>query len=162
MSRKNTAIRRDIKPDIRYNNVLLAKFINNIMERGKKSVAADIVYQAFDRIKDKYKVDGFEVFNTAINNVKPFLEVTTVRVGGANYQVPAPVEERRGYKLATAWILKAASSRSEKSMSDKLAEELFEASNNRGVAIKKREDTHKMAESNKAFAHFIQKKSGAK
>ncbi|MCC8398933.1 MAG: 30S ribosomal protein S7, partial [Rickettsia endosymbiont of Labidopullus appendiculatus] len=149
MSRRHAAERRVVLPDMKYNSPLLARFINNIMREGKKALAEKIVYSAFSKIEKKHKVDPYETFNNAMNNVKPYLEVTSVRVGGANYQVPSPVDERRGYALASRWIINAANKRSEKMMIDKLAEELFEASNSRGVAIKKREDTHKMAEANK-------------
>ncbi|WP_341763767.1 30S ribosomal protein S7 [Candidatus Tisiphia endosymbiont of Beris chalybata] len=159
MSRRHAAEKRVILPDMKYNSPLVARFINNIMKQGKKALAEKIVYLALKKIEKKHRVDPFDTFNNAMNNVKPYLEVTSVRVGGANYQVPSPVDERRGYALATRWIIIAASKRSEKKMIDKLAEELFEASNNRGVAIKKREDTHKMAEANKAFAHFSPKKT---
>lgn len=158
MSRRHAAVKRVILPDTKYNSTLLGKFINNIMKEGKKALAEKIVYQAFNRIEKKHRTDPYETFNLAINNVKPYLEVTSVRVGGANYQVPSPVDERRGYALATRWIIDAANKRSEKAMIEKLAEELFEAANNRGVAVKKREDTHKMAEANKAFSHFSPKK----
>ncbi|MDN3030333.1 MAG: 30S ribosomal protein S7 [Candidatus Tisiphia sp.] len=159
MSRRHAAERMVVLPDMKYNSPLLARFINNIMREGKKALAEKIVYSAFNKIEKKHKVDPYETFNNAMNNVKPYLEVTSVRVGGANYQVPSPVDEKRGYALASRWIINAANKRSEKMMIDKLAEELFEASNSRGVAIKKREDTHKMAEANKAFAHFSPKKS---
>jgi small subunit ribosomal protein S7 len=159
MSRRHAAVKRVILPDMKYNSTLLARFINNLMKEGKKALAEKIVYSAFNKIEKKHRVNPYEAFNTAMNNVKPYLEVTSVRVGGANYQVPSPVDERRGYALASRWIINAANKRSEKMMIDKLAEELFEASNNRGVAIKKKEDTHKMAEANKAFAHFSPKKS---
>lgn len=159
MSRRHAAEKRVILPDMKYNSLLLAKFINNIMEKGKKALAEKIVYSAFDKMEKKHRVGPYETFKAAMNNVKPYIEVTSVRYGGANYQVPSPVDERRGYALATRWIINAASKRSEKMMIDKLAEEIFEAANNRGVAIKKREDTHKMAEANKAFAHFNTKKS---
>ncbi len=158
MSRRHAAEKRTILPDMKYNSVLLAKFINSVMKEGKKALAEKIIYQAFSRIEKKHRADPYETFNSAINNVKPYLEVTSVRVGGANYQVPSPVDERRGYALATRWIIDAANKRSEKAMVEKLAEELFEAANNRGVAIKKKEDTHKMAEANKAFSHFSPKK----
>jgi small subunit ribosomal protein S7 len=158
MARRHAAVKRVILPDMKYNSVLLARFINNIMKEGKKSLAERILYSAFNKIEKKHKIDSYETFNGAINNVKPYLEVVSTRVGGANYQVPSPVDERRGYALATRWIIAAASKRSEKSMIDKLAEELFEASNNRGGAIKKREDTHRMAEANKAFAHLSPKR----
>lgn len=158
MSRRHTAEKRKILPDMKYNSVLLARFINNVMKEGKKLLAEKIVYSAFDRIEKKHKVDPYQVFNGAMHNVKPYLAVTSVRVGGANYQVPTPVDERRGYALASRWIITAASKRSEKRMIDRLAEELFEASNSRGVAVKKKEDTHKMAEANKAFSHFSSRK----
>ncbi|WP_375326431.1 30S ribosomal protein S7 [Candidatus Tisiphia endosymbiont of Nemotelus uliginosus] len=158
MSRRHAAEKRIILPDMKYNSPLVARFVNNIMRKGKKALAEKILYSAFKKIEKKHRVDPFETFNNALNNVKPYLEVTSVRVGGANYQVPSPVDERRGYALAIRWIIIAANKRSEKTIIDKLAEELFEAANNRGVAIKKREDTHKMAEANKAFAHFSPKK----
>ena len=129
------------------------------MEDGKKALAEKIVYGALDRVEKKHGADAFKTFTDAMNNVKPYLEVTSVRVGGANYQVPAPVDERRGYALATRWIIDAAKKRSGRSMIEKLSEEFFDAANSRGVAIKKREDTHKMAEANKAFAHFAQRSS---
>ncbi|RYE06287.1 MAG: 30S ribosomal protein S7 [Rickettsiaceae bacterium] len=158
MPRRHAIAKRVIVPDMKYNSVLVARFINNIMKEGKKALAEKIIYQAFEKIDKKHRANPFETFNTAVNNVKPYLEVTSVRVGGANYQVPTPVDERRGYTLACRWILAASKKRSEKTMIDKLAEELFEAANNRGAAMKKREDTHKMAESNKAFAHLSPKK----
>ena len=157
MSRRRAAVKRVIKPDAKYNSVLLSKFINNVMVDGKKSLAEKIVYDALDRIEKKHSLDPIQAFNDGMNNVKPFVEVTSVRVGGANYQVPSPVDERRGYALATRWIVDASIKRSGRSMIEKLAEELFDAANNRGVAIKKKEDTHKMAEANKAFAHFAQR-----
>jgi small subunit ribosomal protein S7 len=159
MSRRHSAKKREIIPDVKYNNVVLAKFINNIMKEGKKALAEKIVYGAFDIINDKYKVDPFETFKSAISNVTPQLEVTSVRVGGANYQVPGEVEEARGIALSTRWIIGFSQKRSENTMVKKLAEELFDAANNRGASIKKKEDTHKMAEANKAFAHFNTKKS---
>ena len=154
MSRRHAATKKIIKSDSKYNSTLLSKFINNIMKDGKKSLAEKIVYGALSKIEKKHSSDPFKTFCDGINNVKPFVEVTSVRVGGANYQVPSPVDEKRGYALATRWLIEAALKRSGRSMIEKLAEEFFEASNNRGVAIKKREDTHKMAEANKAFAHF--------
>ena len=159
MSRRHAAVKKVIKPDTKYNSVLLSRFINNVMKDGKKSLAEKIVYGALERVEKKQNADPFKTFTDGINNVKPFVEVTSVRVGGANYQVPSPVDERRGYALATRWLINAAIKRSGRSMVEKLAEELFDAANNRGVAIKKREDTHKMAESNKAFAHFAQRTS---
>lgn len=159
MSRRHAAVKRVIKADTRYNSVLLSKFINNVMKDGKKSIAERIVYGALDRVEKKHGADSFKIFNDSLNNVKPYVEVTSVRVGGANYQVPSPVGERRGYTLATRWIIDAALKRSGRSMIEKLAEEFFDSANSRGVAIKKREDTHKMAEANKAFAHFAHKTS---
>ncbi len=159
MSRRHAAEKRKVLPDVKHNSVLLTKFINNIMQHGEKSKAEAIVYGALDKVQRKHNVDAFEVFTGALDNVKPFLEVTSVRVGGANYQVPSPVEEARGYALSTRWLIEAASKRSEKTMVDQLSEELFDASNGRGGAVKKKEDTHKMAEANKAFAHFSPKKS---
>ena len=156
MSRRHAAVKRVIKPDTKYKSVLLSKFINNVMQSGKKSLAERLVYGAFARVEKKHGSDPFKTFNDSMNNVKPYVEVTSVRVGGANYQVPSPVDERRGYALAIRWVIDAAQKRSGRSMIEKLAEELFDAANNRGVAIKKREDTHKMAEANKAFAHFAQ------
>lgn len=161
MSRRHAAEKRKILPDVKHNSVLLAKFINNVMKNGEKSKAEAIVYGALDKVHRKHNVDAFEVFTGALDNVKPFLEVTSVRVGGANYQVPSPVDEVRGYALSTRWLIEAASKRSEKTMVDQLAEELFDASNSRGGAVKKKEDTHKMAEANKAFAHFSPKKSAS-
>ncbi len=161
MSRRHVAVKRVIKPDTRYQSVLLAKFINNVMKNGKKFLAEGLVYGALARIKEKHNVDPFKTFTESINNVKPYVEVTSVRVGGANYQVPSPVEERRGYTLAIRWIISGTQKRSGggRSMIEKLSEELFDAANNRGIAIKKREDTHKMADANKAFSHFAQRTS---
>jgi small subunit ribosomal protein S7 len=154
MSRRHAAKKREILPDAKYKSVIVARFINNVMEAGKKALAEKIVYGAFDKMHKKHRLEAFEAFNTAITNVRPYLEVKSVRVGGANYQVPSPVSEARSYALATRWLIAAAQKRSEKSMIDRLAEELFEASNNRGAGVKKKEDTHKMAEANKAFAHL--------
>jgi small subunit ribosomal protein S7 len=159
MSRRHSAKKREITPDVKYNSVVLAKFINSIMKEGKKALAEKIVYKAFDVITEKYKIDDpFNIFMSAIENVKPQLEVTSVRVGGANYQVPGEVEENRGNALSIRWIIQFSQKRSENTMIAKLAEELHDAANNRGASIKKREDTHKMAEANKAFAHFNKKK----
>ncbi len=157
MSRRHAAERRVVKPDSKYNSVLLSQFINKLMIDGKKSKAETIVYGALDRVSKKHGADAFEVFKTSMDNVKPYVEVKSVRVGGANYQVPSPVDERRGFAVATRWIIDSANKRSGRSMIDKLSDEIFDASNNRGAAIKKREDTHKMAESNKAFSHFAQR-----
>lgn len=157
MSRRHAAEKRDVKPDSKYNSVLLSKFINNIMQDGKKSVAEKIVYGALARVEKKHGANAFEAFKDGVNNVKPFVEVKSVRVGGANYQVPQPVNDKRGYALATRWLIDAASKRSGRSMIEKLSDEIFDAANNRGASVKKREDTHKMAESNKAFSHFAQR-----
>ena len=154
MSRRHAAEKRVILPDVKYKSLVLARFINNIMEEGKKALAEKIVYGALEKIEKKHKLEPFEAFNNAIVNVRPYLEVKSVRVGGANYQVPSPVSERRSYALAIGWIIDAAKKRSEKTMIERMAEEVFEASNNRGSAVKKKEDTHKMAEANKAFAHL--------
>lgn len=157
MSRRHAAEKRVISPDTKYKSVLLSKFINNIMMSGKKSLAERLVYGALDRVEKRHGADPFKTFNDCMNNVKPYVEVKSVRVGGASYQVPSPVDEKRGYALATRWVIDAAAKRSGRSMIEKLAEEFFDAANSRGVAIKKREDTHKMAEANKAFSHFAQR-----
>ncbi len=144
-----------VKPDIVYNSQKLAKFINNIMENGKKETARKIVYKAFDIIKEKTNnPNPLEIFDTAIKNAGPLVEVRSRRIGGANYQVPREVRPERRIALAMRWIIKAARSKKGVPIHQKLAEELILASNNEGTAIKKKEDTHKMAESNKAFAHF--------
>ena len=143
-----------ISPDTVYNNVTVAKFINQVMRRGKKEKAKKIIYKAFDIIKEKTKKEPLEVFDLALKNVGPLLEVKPKRIGGATYQVPREVKGERRLTLAMRWIIRAAKSRKGKPMGKKLAEELIEASENRGVAIKKKEDTHRMAEANRAFAHF--------
>lgn|SRR5574341_414089 len=154
MPRKAKVDRREILPDFKHNSVLLSKFINRIMERGKKSVAKKIVYSALEMVEKKSGQPGFEVFQKAINNVKPALEVRPRRVGGATYQVPREVRPERRNALAIRWIISYAKERTGMPMAEKLAEELLAASKNEGSAIKKKEDTHKMAEANKAFAHF--------
>ena len=154
MPRKGKAEKREILPENKYNSVLLAKFINRIMERGKKSTAHRIVYTALDSIEKKTGQAGFEVFEKAINNVKPALEVRPRRVGGATYQIPMEVRPDRRISLAFRWIVGFAKERTGKPMYERLAEELLAASKNEGAAIKKKEDTHRMAEANKAFAHF--------
>jgi len=146
--------KREIAPDSVYDSVTVAKFINQIMRRGKKTVAQKVVYGSFNVIKEKTKKEPLEVFNTALNNVKPLLEVKPKRIGGATYQVPRQVPTERADTLAMRWIIKAAKSKKGKSMKERLAGELIEAANNSGVAIKKKEDTHRMAEANRAFAHF--------
>jgi len=152
--RKRRAEKRYIKPDPQYNDLLVAKFINSIMLEGKKSVARKIVYTAFNIIEEKSKKSGLETFKKAIANVAPVIEVRSRRVGGATYQVPTEVRPERRTALAMRWIKTYARARGEKSMAARLAGELISASNNEGNSVKKKEDTHKMAEANKAFAHF--------
>ncbi|GMU96521.1 MAG: 30S ribosomal protein S7 [Ignavibacterium album] len=152
--RKRRAEKRFVKPDPKYNDVLVAKFINSIMLRGKKSTARNIVYTAFEIIEEKSKKSGLEVFKKAVSNVAPVIEVRSRRVGGATYQVPTEVRPERRTALAMRWIKTYSRARGEKSMAAKLAGELLAASNNEGSSVKKKEDTHKMAEANKAFAHF--------
>ena len=152
--RRATKIKKHSVPDYKYKDPLVGKFINYIMRQGKKSVAQKVVYKAFDIIKEKTKSDPLALFEKAIRNVSPSLEVKSKRVGGANYQVPQPVRAERKIQLTFRWIIKAAHSKKGKPMSEKLADELILASNNEGAAIKKKIDTHRMAEANKAFAHF--------
>jgi small subunit ribosomal protein S7 len=157
MSRRAQAPKRTILPDPRFNNEMLAKFMNMIMISGKKSAAEHIIYGAIDSIADRKKIPAEEavsVLETALENVKPAVEVKSRRVGGATYQVPIEVRPVRRQTLAMRWVIEAARKRSEKSMAMRLANELIEASENRGTAVKKREDTHRMAEANKAFAHY--------
>lgn len=153
MARKKIE-KRQIEPDLIYSNILVAKFINKVMQRGKKSVARKIVYQAFEEIKKKTKKEPLEIFEKAIENVSPLVEVKSKRVGGATYQIPREVKGDRKQTLAMRWILNAAKSKKGKPMREKLAEELMEAAENKGIAIKKKENTHRMAEANRAFAHF--------
>jgi small subunit ribosomal protein S7 len=141
-------------PDPKYGSKLVAKFINNIMRMGKRSVAERILYESFDIIAERSKQDPLEIFNKALDNVKPTLEVKSRRVGGSTYQVPVEVRSSRRVALAIRWIINYAQQRSEKSMMHKLAGELLDAANNRGASVKKKEDTHRMAEANKAFAHY--------
>ncbi|NDF13284.1 MAG: 30S ribosomal protein S7 [Proteobacteria bacterium] len=155
MSRRRQATKRKVTPDARYGNVVIAKFINTMMTRGKKSIAEKIVYDALDVIGKKVKQNTpIEVFQAAIDNVKPAVEVRSRRVGGATYQVPVEVRQDRGLALSIRWIIQAARARKEKTMKDKLSNELIDAFNNRGSSITKRENTHKMAEANKAFSHY--------
>lgn len=154
MPRRREVPKRDILPDPKFGNVEVSKFVNVIMTSGKKSVAERIVYGAFDAISKKSGKDPVEVFALAINNVKPVVEVKSRRVGGANYQVPVEVRPSRRLALSMRWIREAARKRSEKSMDQRLATELLEASEGRGAAMKKREEVHRMAEANKAFSHF--------
>ena len=153
MSRKRKAQIRKVYPDPRYHSEVISKFINSIMYDGKRSTAEKILYDALEKIKNKNE-DPLKVFNTAISNVKPNLECRSRRVGGATYQVPVEVKPKRAQALALRWIMDANRKRKNKTMADKLFAEILDASQNKGSAIKKREDTHKMAESNKAFAHF--------
>ena len=154
MSRKSSVHKRIFYPDPKYGSLILSKFINYIMYDGNKTAAEKIIYTTFKLIKDKTKEDPIKIFNDAINNIRPNLEVRSRRVGGATYQVPVEVKTKRSQTLALRWLLEATRKRKNKSMSDKLFNELMDASQRRGAAIKKREDTHKMAESNKAFAHY--------
>ena len=154
MSRKRKAPKKIPVLDHKYKYVINPKLINSIMYDGKKTVAEKIVYDAIDKIKSKSKDEPITVFNDAINNVRPTVEVRSRRVGGATYQVPVEVKAKRSQALALRWIIDASRKRKDKNMSDKLFNEIFDAYQNRGSAIKKKEDTHKMAESNKAFAHF--------
>ena len=154
MSRKKRAPKGIFYPDPKYGSLVLAKFINFVMYDGKKSTSEKIIYNALDKIKDKTKEDPIKIFNEAISKIRPNLEVRSRRVGGATYQVPQEVKTKRSQTLALRWLLEASRKRKNKTMSDKLFNELMDASQNKGSAIKKREDTHKMAESNKAFAHY--------
>jgi len=154
MPRRREVPKRDILPDPKFGNVEVSKFVNVIMTSGKKSVAERIVYGAFSVISKKSGKDPIEVFSSAINNVKPIVEVKSRRVGGANYQVPVEVRPARRLALSMRWIREAARKRSEKSMDQRLATELLEAAEGRGAAMKKREEVHRMAEANKAFSHF--------
>jgi len=154
MPRKGTVRRRVPPPDSKYNSRLVSKFINCIMRRSKKSLAERILYNALDIIQKKTNQDPLKIFERAVENVKPSLEVKPRRVGGATYQVPVEVRPERRTSLAIRWIIKYAKERQGKSMQEKLAEELLDAANNKGAAIKKREDTHRMAEANRAFAHY--------
>ncbi len=154
MARRNKKEKREILPDFVYNNTVVAKFINQVMRRGKKTIARKIVYGAFDIMKTKTQKDPLEIFDLAIKNASPLLEIKPKRVGGATYQVPREVRGDRGVTLAMRWIIQAAKSKKGKPMKEKLAEELMAAARNEGVAIKKKEDTHRMAEANRAFAHF--------
>lgn len=154
MPRRREVPKREILPDPKFGNVEVSKFVNVLMSGGKKAVAERIIYGAFDQIKSKSGKDPLEVFGLAINNVKPIVEVKSRRVGGANYQVPVEVRPSRRLALSMRWLREAARKRSEKSMGQRLASELLEASEGRGSAMKKREEVHRMAEANKAFSHF--------
>ena len=152
--RRAMAPRREVLPDPKYGSRLVAKFVNIMMIRGKKSTAERIMYDAMTSVEDRSKQEALKMCKTAIDNVKPAVEVKSRRVGGSTYQVPVEVRPDRRTSLAMRWMITAARRRSERSMADKLAAELLDAANNRGMAVKKREDTHKMAEANKAFAHY--------
>lgn len=154
MPRRKKVVSREVLPDPKYNSIVVTKFINGLMKMGKKSVAETIFYDAVNKIESRTGKNGLELFQKGLNNVKPILEVKSRRVGGATYQVPIEVSESRRQALAIRWIISFAKARNDKTMADKLASELIAASNNEGASIKKREDTHKMAEANKAFAHF--------
>ena len=154
MSRRKREYKRRTVSDSKYGEPIIAKFINSMMWNGKKSVAERIFYGALERIQARFKEEGIEVFRRALDNTRPIVEVRSRRVGGATYQVPSEVRPERKNALAIRWLLDSSRGRGEKGMSERLAAELFEAANNRGGAIKKKEETHKMAEANKAFAHF--------
>jgi small subunit ribosomal protein S7 len=154
MSRRHRAEKREIIPDAKFGDVVVTKFMNSIMHAGKKSVAESIVYGAFESIEGKAKADPLGVFRQALENVAPAIEVRSRRVGGATYQVPVEVRPERRQALAIRWIIQAARARNDKTMVDRLSGELLDASNSRGNAVKKREDTHRMAEANRAFAHY--------
>jgi small subunit ribosomal protein S7 len=154
MPRRNRPVRREVAPDIKYNNEMVSRFINKVMESGKKSTAESIFYDALSLVETRTKRPGLEVFEQAINNVMPILEVKPRRVGGATYQVPVEVPPDRRLSLAFRWLIQSTRKRPGKSMAEKLANELMDAANNTGATVKRREDTHKMAEANRAFAHY--------
>ena len=154
MSRRRAAEKREVLPDPKYGDMVITKFVNSLMYNGKKSIAETIVYGALEDMQAKAKSDPLQLFHDALNNVRPAVEVRSRRVGGATYQVPVEVRAERAQALAIRWIISIARSRSERTMQERLAGELLDAANNRGTSIKKREDTHKMAEANKAFSHY--------
>ena len=154
MSRKKTQPKKNIVPDPKFNSTIIPKLINNIMYDGKRGVASKIVYDAIEKIKTKSKDEPINIFNEAINNIKPTVEVRSRRVGGATYQVPVEVRSDRALALAIRWLINSSRNRSENSMTERLSGELMDASSNRGASVKKKEDTHKMAEANKAFSHY--------
>ncbi len=154
MSRRHRAEKREINPDPKFNDLIVSKFMNNLMMAGKKSVAENIVYGALDNIQAKTKQEPVQVFHQALDNVAPAIEVRSRRVGGATYQVPVEVRPERRQALAIRWLIQAARGRNENTMIDRLSGELMDAANNRGTAVKKREDTHRMAEANRAFSHY--------
>ncbi len=155
MPRRNRSLEREIAPDPKYNSILVAKFINRLMMRGKKSIAQRIMYDALDIIAERTKKEPLEMFQQAVKNATPLLEVRSRRVGGASYQIPVEVPQRRGLSLAIRWLVTNARKRpGGRTMAEKLAGEIMDAANNTGITIKKREDTHRMAEANRAFAHY--------
>ncbi|USI71842.1 30S ribosomal protein S7 [Sphingomonas morindae] len=154
MSRRRRPEKREILPDPKFGDVVLSKFMNSVMLDGKKSVAENIIYSALDTIEARAKRDPLQVFHDALNNVRPGIEVRSRRVGGATYQVPVEVRPERAQALAIRWVISAARGRSEHTMDARLSAELMDAANNRGNAVKKREDTHRMAEANRAFSHY--------
>ena len=154
MSRRHKAEKREVNPDPKFGDMVLSKFMNSIMKEGKKSVAENIVYGAMERMQSRAKSDPIQLFHSALENVMPAVEVRSRRVGGATYQVPVEVRPERRQALAIRWLIAAARSRNENTMEERLSGELLDAANNRGTAVKKREDTHKMAEANRAFSHY--------
>jgi small subunit ribosomal protein S7 len=154
MSRRHRAERREVNPDPKFGDAVVSKFMNSIMRQGKKSVAETIVYGALDRMQSRAKSDPIQLFHSALENVMPAVEVRSRRVGGATYQVPVEVRPERRQALAIRWLITAARGRNENTMEERLSAELLDAANNRGTAVKKREDTHKMAEANRAFSHY--------
>ena len=154
MSRRHAAEKREVLPDAKFGDIVLTKFMNSLMYAGKKSTAETIVYGALANVEKKAKADPVKLFHEALTNVKPHLEVRSRRVGGATYQVPVEVRPDRAQALAIRWIIATARGRSEQTMTDRLAAEILDAANNRGASVKKREDTHRMAEANKAFSHY--------
>ena len=154
MSRRHKAEKREVNPDPKFNDLVVSKFMNSIMKEGKKSVAERIVYGALDRMQSRAKSDPIQLFHAALDNVMPAVEVRSRRVGGATYQVPVEVRNERRQALAIRWLITAARGRNENTMEERLSGELLDAANNRGTAVKKREDTHKMAEANRAFSHY--------
>jgi small subunit ribosomal protein S7 len=154
MSRRRAAVKREVLPDAKFGDIIVTKFMNCLMYEGKKSVAEHIVYGAFDRISKRSGADPIKIFHDALTNVRPAVEVRSRRVGGATYQVPVEVRADRGQALAIRWIIGSARDRSEHTMEERLSGELSDAANNRGNAVKKREDTHRMADANKAFSHY--------
>lgn len=154
MARRNRATKRPVAPDIKYNSQLVSSFINKLMKSGKKTTAASLFYEALDLAAERAKKPGIEIFEQAMKNATPLIEVRPRRVGGATYQIPLEVRPERRQSLAIRWLVTSARARSGKSMAEKLAAELLDAANNQGTTVKKREDTHKMAEANRAFAHY--------